>query len=70
MENDPAKHLKIRYSIESYEKLLVTVEDMHNRHEEMSKSHEEMSKSHEEMSKRLMRLEKDRLNEDSRDKVS
>ena len=63
MENDPAKHLKVRYSIESYEKLLLTVEDMHNRHEKISKSHEEMSK-------RLMRLEKDRLNEDSRDKVS
>jgi hypothetical protein len=63
LENDPAKHLKVRYSIESYEKLLLTVEDMHNRHEKISKSHEEMSK-------RLMRLEKDRLNEDSRDKVS
>ena len=63
MENDPAKHLKVRYSIESYEKLLVTVEDMHN-------SHEKMSKSHEEMSKRLMRLEKDRLNDDSRDKAA
>jgi hypothetical protein len=63
LENDPAKHLKVRYSIESYEKLLLTVEDMHNRHEKISKSHEEMSK-------RLMRLEKDRLNEDSCDKVS
>ena len=62
MENDP-KHLKVRYSIESYEKLLVTVEDMHYRHEKMSKIHEEMSK-------RLMKLENDRFNEDSRDKVA
>jgi hypothetical protein len=41
----------------------VTVEDMHN-------SNEKMRKSHEELSKRLMRLEKDRLNEYSRDKVA
>jgi hypothetical protein len=62
LENDP-KHLKVRYSIESYEKLLVTVEDMHNRHEKMRKSHELVLR-------KLMRLEKDRLNEDSCDKVA
>ena len=47
MEND-SKHLKVRYSIESYEKVLVNQEVMH---------------------KRLMKLEEDRLNWDSRDKV-
>jgi hypothetical protein len=40
------------------------------RQEEMSRSHEEMTRSHEEMSKRLMRLEMDKLNEDSREKVA
>ena len=62
LKNDH-KHLKVRYSIESYEKMLVTVEKMHNRHEEMSRSHELVLK-------RLMTLEKDRLNEDSREKVA
>ena len=55
MENK-SKQLKSRYSIESYEKLLVAVE--------------EMQRSHEEMRKKLMRFEELRLNEDSRDRVA
>ena len=34
------QHLKIRYSIESYEKLLITVEEMRKSQENMHKSHE------------------------------
>ena len=48
LEND-VKQLKVRYSIETYEKLLVNQEEMH---------------------KRLMKLEEDRVNQDSRDKVA
>ena len=40
MENDSTKHLKVRYSIESYEKLLVTQDKMLIRQEEMSRSYE------------------------------
>jgi hypothetical protein len=48
--------LRSRYSIERYEKLMVTVEEMH--------------RSHEEMRKKLMRFEEFKLNEDSRDRVA
>jgi hypothetical protein len=50
------KHLKSRYSLERYEKLIMTVE--------------EMQRSHEEMRKKLMRFEEFRMNEDSHDRVA
>ena len=69
--------MKVRYSIETYEKLLVSQEEMRDKYEEMQKSHKEILKSREEMrdryeeiSKRLMRLEQDRLNGDSHEKVA
>ena len=48
MEND-SKHLKVRYSIETYENLLLTVEEMR---------------------KKWIKLEEERNNENSRDKVA
>jgi hypothetical protein len=48
LENN-SSHLKVRYSIETYEKLLLTVEETR---------------------KRVIKLEEDRNNEDSRDKVA
>ena len=48
MENN-SSHLKVRYSIETYEKLLLTVEEMRMR---------------------VIKLEEDRNNEYSRDKVA
>ena len=62
MEKDP-KQLKVRYSIETFEKLLVNQEVMRKRFEEVLKSNEETRL-------RLITLEKDRMNEDSRDKVA
>ena len=62
MEKDP-KQLKVRYSIETFEKLLVNQEEMRKRFEEVLKSNEETRL-------RLITLEKDRMNEDSRDKVA
>jgi len=62
MEKDH-KQLKVRYSIETYEKLLVS-------HEDMRKSLEEMRKSNEETRMRVITLEEHRVNEDSRDKVA
>ena len=48
-END-SQHLKVRYSIENYEKLLVSQEEMRDRHEELlRKYNEKMQKSREEM---------------------
>ena len=74
MQNN-SQQLKVRYSIESYEKLIITVEEMgksnevmRNNNEEMRKSNEEMRKNYEEI---LKRLEEDRLNDDySRLKVA
>jgi hypothetical protein len=48
LENN-SSHLKVRYSIETYEKLLLTVEEMRMR---------------------VIKLEEDRNNEYSRDKVA
>ena len=48
MENN-SSHLKVRYSIETYEKLLLTVEEMR---------------------KKWIKLEEERNNENSRDKVA
>ena len=58
-----SNQLKVRYSIESYEKLLVTVEDMH-------KSHEDMRKSLEEVREREMKREEDTMNGESHDKAA
>jgi hypothetical protein len=52
--------LKTRYSIESYEKLLIEVQELRKSHENMHKSQEKMKESYEE---RLARLEEDRLND-------
>jgi hypothetical protein len=63
MEKDTKQLLKVRYSIETYEKLLVS-------HEEVCKTLEELRKSNEEIRKRVMMPEEDRVNGDSRDKVA
>ena len=69
MEKDP-KQLKVRYSIETYEQLLVNQEEMRKSFEEMRKSNEEVRKSNEEIRKIVMMPKEDRMNEDSRGKVA